>query len=71
MKKKKKRKKKIIILTGKKLILKRNVRKSDLTQEELEILKCLSKPEEAYKCGYCQGFLLISFSIVKDPRDRS
>ena len=52
-------------------ILKRNVRKSDLTQEELEILKCLSKPEKAYKCGYCQGFPLISFSIVKDPRDRS
>jgi len=49
--------------------LKRNVKKSDLTTEELEILKCLSKPEEAYCCGYCPGFPLISFSIVKDPRD--
>ena len=49
--------------------LKRNVKKSDLTTEELEILKCLSKPKEAYCCNYCPGFPLISFSIVKDPRD--
>jgi hypothetical protein len=49
--------------------LKRNVKKSDLTTEELEILKCLSKPKEAYCCNYCLGFPLISFSIVKDPRD--
>jgi len=45
-------------------ILKRNVRKSDLTQEELDILKLLSKPEKVYRCGYCSGFPLISFSIV-------
>ena len=50
-------------------ILKRNVKKSDLTKEELEILNCLSKPKEAYRCGYCPGFPLISFSVVKDPRD--
>jgi len=52
-------------------ILKRNVRKSDLTQEELDILKCLSKPEKVYRCGYCPGFPLISFSIVKDRRYKS
>ena len=46
--------------------LKRNVKKSDLTTEELEILKCLSKPEEAYCCNWCPGFPLISFSVVKD-----
>jgi len=49
-------------------ILKRNIKKSDLTTEELEILECLSKPEKAYRCGYCPGFPLISFSVVKDPR---
>lgn len=49
--------------------LKRNVKKSDLTIEELEILECLSKPKEAYCCNWCPGFPLISFSIVKDPRD--
>ena len=50
--------------------LKRNLRKSNLTQQELEILKCLSKPEEAYYCGYCISFPLISFDIVKDPRKK-
>ena len=49
--------------------LKRNVKKSDLTTEELEILKCLSKPKEAYCCNWCSGIPLISFSIVKDFYD--
>ena len=48
--------------------LKRNIRKSDLTKEEQEILNCLSKPEEAYYCNYCCSFPLIAYSIVPDPR---
>ena len=51
--------------------LKRNVRKSDLTQEEIEILKCLSNPKKSYYCLRCEGFPLISFSIVNDPFDKS
>ena len=42
--------------------LQRNVKISDLTNEELEILKCLSKPEKAYYCGYCPGFPLLVFT---------
>jgi len=44
--------------------LQRNVKKSDLTTEELEILKCLSKPEKAYYCGYCSSFPLIKFKSI-------
>ena len=44
--------------------LKRNVKKSDLTKEELEILKCLFKPNKAYYCGYCSGFPLILFKSI-------
>ena len=51
--------------------LKRNIKKSDLTQQELEILKCLNKPKDAYYCGYCPSFPLISFSLDKDPRKAS
>ena len=48
-------------------ILKRNVKKSNLTTEELEILKCLSKSIKAYCCANCPNIPLVSFSIVKDP----
>ena len=51
--------------------LKRNVRKSDLTQQELEILNSLSNPKKAYYCLRCGGFPLMSFSIVNDPLDKS
>jgi len=51
--------------------LKRNVRKSDLTQEEIEILKCLSNPKKSYYCLRCEDFPLISFSIVNEPFDKS
>ena len=45
--------------------LKRNVKKSQLTQEELNILECLKKPKGAYRCGYCISFPVITFSKVK------
>ena len=45
--------------------LQRNVKISDLTSEELEILKCLSKPEKAYYCGYCPGFPLLIFTSTQ------
>ena len=45
--------------------LKRNVKKSQLTKEELNILECLKKPREVYRCGYCIGFPVITFSKVK------
>ena len=53
--------------------LKRNVKKSDLTNEELEILKCLSKPKEVYYCMYCQGFplILLTTSIDKSTLKKS
>ena len=41
--------------------LERNVKISDLTNEELDILKCLYKPKKAYYCGYCPSFPLILF----------
>jgi len=47
------------------------VRKSDLTQEEIEILKCLSNPKKSYYCLRCEDFPLISFSIVNEPFDKS
>ena len=46
--------------------LKRNIKKSDLTQEELELLKCLSKPKDAYYCAFCPNFPLISFRLTQD-----
>ena len=49
-------------------ILKRNVRKSDLTKKELEILSIIKKPEEAYICGYCPGFPLILLSFEEETR---
>ena len=53
--------------------LKRNVKKSDLTNEELEILKCLSKPVQVYYCAYCPSFPLILFrtSIDKSTLKKS
>lgn len=48
--------------------LKKNIKKSDLTQEEIEILNCLSKPKDAYYCSYCVSFPLIAYSVVRDPR---
>ena len=44
--------------------LQRNVKKSDLTNEELEILKCLSKTEKAYYCSYCPSFPLFLFKSI-------
>ena len=48
--------------------LKRKVKKSKLTKEELEILKCLPKPENAYYCHHCTSFPLISFRISKNNK---
>ena len=48
--------------------LKRKVKKSKLTKEDLEILKCLSKPKDAYYCAHCASFPLISFRISKNKK---
>jgi len=40
-----------------------------LTTEELEILECLSKPEQTYCCLYCSRIPLLSFSVVKYYRN--
>ena len=48
--------------------LKRNIKKSDLTHKDLEILNCLFKPKEAYYCNYCSSFPLISFSLDKKEK---
>ena len=43
------------------IFLQRNVKLSDLTKEELEILKCLPKTKNAYYCNNCPSFPLIIF----------
>ena len=48
--------------------LKWNVLKSQLTNEEKQILNSINKPENFYLCNYCSNFPLISFDKVPENR---
>ena len=50
--------------------LKRNILKSQLTQDEQNILNSLEKSKYGYYCHYCNKFPVITFSKELDPREQ-